>query len=102
QLREEMTGKTDLCQLAVHDHLGLTKIAPKGKGLVLLQPEQKNQKERDGQRFTVISAQLLCQHTVKPTVAFHESQAGNRHKIILSINLRRKQSSTSFCRNRKT
>src|SRR5271157_18191 len=52
QLREEMTGKTDLCQLAVHDHLGLTKIAPKGKGLVLLQPEQKNQKERDGQRFT--------------------------------------------------
>src|SRR5208337_3176730 len=41
QLREEMTGKTDLCQLAVHDHLGLTKIAPKGKGLVLLQPEQK-------------------------------------------------------------
>src|SRR5208337_660879 len=52
QLREEMTGKTDLCQLAVHDHLGLTKIAPKGKGLVLLHPEQKNQKERDGQRFT--------------------------------------------------
>src|SRR5271157_2245328 len=55
QLREEMTGKTDLCQLAVHDHLGLTKIAPKGKGLVLLQPEQKNQKERDGQRFTLIA-----------------------------------------------
>src|SRR5271157_6546155 len=52
QLREEMTGKTDLCQLADHDQLGLPEIAPKGKGLVLLQPEQKNQKERDGQRFT--------------------------------------------------
>src|SRR5208337_3452470 len=33
-------------------HLGLTKIAPKGKGLVLLQPEPKNQKERDGLGFT--------------------------------------------------
>jgi len=52
QLREEMTGKTDLCQLADHDQLGLPEIAPEGKGLVLLQPEQKNQKERDGQRFT--------------------------------------------------
>jgi len=34
QLREEMTGKTDLCQLAIHDQLGLPEIAPKGKGLV--------------------------------------------------------------------
>src|SRR5271157_4141545 len=59
QLREEMTGKTDLCQLAVHDHLGLTKIAPKGKGLVLLQPEQKNQKERDGQRFTIVRVFII-------------------------------------------
>src|SRR5271157_2115886 len=45
----------------------------------------------------VISAQLLYQHAVKPTVAFHESQAGNRHKIILSINLRRKHGSPNFC-----
>src|SRR5271157_271144 len=60
QIREEMTGNTDLCQLAVHDHLGLTKIAPKGKGLVLLQPEQKNQKERDGQRFTDKFAQVIA------------------------------------------
>src|SRR5271157_4556531 len=52
QLREEMTGKTDLCQLAVHDQLGLAEIAPKGKRLVLFHPEQKTQKERDGQRFT--------------------------------------------------
>ncbi len=52
QLREEVTGKTDLCHLAVHDHLGLAEIAPKGKGLVLFHPEQKNQKERDGRRFT--------------------------------------------------
>src|SRR5271157_3291394 len=44
-----------------------------------------------------ISAQLLYQHTVKPTVAFHESQAGNRHKIILNINLRRKHGSPNFC-----
>src|SRR5271157_3026320 len=60
QSREEMTGNTDLCQLAVHDHLSLTKIAPKGKGLVLLQPEQKNQKERDGQRFTDKFAQVIA------------------------------------------
>src|SRR5271157_4866965 len=53
QLREEMTGKTDLCQLAVYDQLGLAEIAPKGKRLVLFHPEQKTQKERDGQRFTV-------------------------------------------------
>src|SRR5271157_4033698 len=52
QLREEVTGKTDLCQLAVHDQLGLAEIAPKGKGLVLFHPEQKTQKERDGQMFT--------------------------------------------------
>ena len=58
QLREEMTGKTDLCQLAVHDQLGLAEIAPKGKRLVLFHPEQKTQKERDGQRFTP-AAQLL-------------------------------------------
>src|SRR5271157_1763483 len=55
QLREEMTGKTDLCQLAVHDQLGLAEIAPKGKRLVLFHPEQKTQKERDGQRFTSAS-----------------------------------------------
>src|SRR5271166_5560567 len=53
QLRGEMTGKTDLYQLAVHDHLGLTKIAPKGKGLILLQRNKENQRERDGRRFTV-------------------------------------------------
>src|SRR5271157_4515292 len=53
QLREEVTGKTDLCQLAVHDQLGLAEIAPKGKGLVLFHPEQKTQKERDGQMFTI-------------------------------------------------
>jgi len=41
-----------LCQLADHDQLGLAEIAPKGKGLVLFHPEQKTQKERDGQRFT--------------------------------------------------
>src|SRR5271157_4215183 len=58
QLREEMTGKTDLCQLADHDQLGLPEIAPKGKGLVLLQPEQKNQKERDGQRFTILEEEF--------------------------------------------
>src|SRR5271157_2836180 len=52
QLREEVTGKTNLCHLAVHDHLGLPEIAPKGKGLVLFHPEQKTQKERDGRRFT--------------------------------------------------
>src|SRR5271157_1924221 len=90
QIREEMTGNTDLCQLAVHDHLGLTKIAPKGKGLVLLQPEQKNQKERDGQRFTLITAQLLFQHTVKSKVASQESQERNRRKCRSNINLRRK------------
>src|SRR5271157_4269766 len=52
QLREEMTGKTDLCQLVDHDQLGLAEIAPEGKGLVLFHPEQKTQKARDGQRFT--------------------------------------------------
>src|SRR5208337_1429632 len=60
QLREEMTGKTDLCQLADHDQLGLPEIAPKGKGLVLLQPEQKNQKERDGQRFTLLIVLVIA------------------------------------------
>src|SRR5271157_4861631 len=52
QLREEMTGKTDLCQFADHDQLGLAEIAPEGKGLVLFHLEQKTQKARDGQRFT--------------------------------------------------
>src|SRR5271157_2004251 len=61
QLREEMSGKTDLCQLADHDQLGLPEIAPEGKGLVLLQPEQKNQKERDGQRFTRFAKEVLMQ-----------------------------------------
>ena len=28
QLREEVTGKTDLCQLAIYDHLRLPEIAP--------------------------------------------------------------------------
>src|SRR5208283_2391680 len=54
QLREEMTGKTDLCQLVDHDQLGLAEIAPEGKGLVLFHPEQKTQKARDGQRFTIV------------------------------------------------
>jgi len=44
-----------LCQLADHDQLGLAEIAPKGKGLVLFHPEQKTQKERDGQRFTFLN-----------------------------------------------
>src|SRR5208337_995048 len=67
QLREEVTGKTDLCQLADHDQLGLAEIAPKGKGLVLFHPEQKTQKERDGQRFTSrllrFSTRLLARTT---------------------------------------
>jgi len=29
QLREEVTGKTDLYQLAIYDQLGLPEIAPK-------------------------------------------------------------------------
>src|SRR5271157_518865 len=45
----------------------------------------------------IISAQLLCQHTVKPTVASHESQGRNRRKFKFYINLRRKPSSPNFC-----
>src|SRR5271157_1745541 len=62
QLREEMTGKTDLCQLVDHDQLGLAEIAPEGKGLVLFHPEQKTQKARDGQRFTAEVEEFLQHH----------------------------------------
>ena len=65
QLREEMTGKTDLCQLADHDQLGLPEIAPEGKGLVLFHPEQKTQKARDGQRFTILMSQVYATKGVR-------------------------------------
>ena len=45
----------------------------------------------------IISAQLLCQHTVKLTVASHESQGRIRRKFKFYINLRRKPSSPNFC-----
>src|SRR5271157_2069842 len=46
---------------------------------------------------SIISAQLLYQHTVRPTVASHVSEERNRRKLILNINLRRKLSSPNFC-----
>jgi len=49
QLREEVTGKTDLCQLAVHDQLGLAEIAPKGKGLVLFIQNRRPRKNGMGE-----------------------------------------------------
>src|SRR5271157_3096112 len=56
QLREEVTGKTDLCQLAVHDHLSLADIAPKGKGLVLFHhPRHVHQLRRCEDEFWPIS-----------------------------------------------
>src|SRR5208337_2238308 len=50
----------------------------------------------------IISAQLLYQHRVKPTVASHESQGRNRRKSLFNINLRRKHGSPNLWRNRKT
>jgi len=55
QIREGPTRVTDLYKLAIHDHLGLTRMAQKEKRLVPFQPDQKDRVDVLGEALPIVT-----------------------------------------------